>query len=43
MRMNGDHEERARKLVGIPFSVVAPALCGALCTGVRISGEILMI
>jgi hypothetical protein len=35
MRMNGDHKERAGKLVGVLFSVVAPALCGALCAALE--------
>jgi hypothetical protein len=37
MRMNGDQEGRARKLVVEIQGWVAPALPGALCAGVRIS------
>jgi len=36
MRMNGDQNGRARKMVAVLSGVFAPALSGALGAGVRI-------
>ena len=36
MRMNGDQKERARKMVAVPSSWVAPACSGALCAALAL-------
>jgi hypothetical protein len=37
MRMNGDQEGRARKMVAVSSSIVTPALPGALCAALALN------
>jgi hypothetical protein len=39
MRMNSDQEERAKKLVAVLSGWVAPALPGALCAALCLTGK----
>jgi hypothetical protein len=39
MRMNGDQEGRARKMVAVLSGFVAPALSGALCAALASLSE----